>query len=328
MSKNIIEVCGLVKKFESIIAVNKAGFNVEEGEIFGFLGPNGAGKSTTIKLLCTILKQNEGSVHINGYNTLSQPHRVRESVGIIFQDPSLDNNLTVVENLYFHAKLYHVPGRLIKERIEEALELVDMSERGNSLVRTLSGGMKRRVEIARGMLHAPRLLFLDEPTIGLDPQTRKQVWEYIGELRTKKGMTMFLTTHYMEEAEICSRIAIMDQGRIIALDTPGNLKRMVGGDVVTIKTGNPSGIKSQLDVNPGLQCEIIDNETIRIILSDSGKSIPTLFEKFGDEIREIDVKKTTLEDVFIKLTGRKIREEEGNAHRDRTKNFMKMRKEA
>jgi ABC-2 type transport system ATP-binding protein len=313
MNQPVIQVEHLTKKFKDLIAVNDVSFHVEEGEVFGFLGPNGAGKTTTIKIICTIMRQTSGEVTLNGLSTLHDQASVRRSVGLIFQEPSLDNNLTVWENLYFHSRLYHIPRREIKQRIEDALLLVGLSERKKDIVRILSGGMKRRVEIARGILHAPRILFLDEPTVGLDPQTRKYIWEYVLALKEREKMTMFLTTHYMEEAEYCDRIAVIDHGQIIALDTPAKLKELVHGDLVAIITRDNKRACALLTEKTNFKPEIVGDE-LRMYIRDSRDRIPVLFKLLGDDIIELDVKKTSLDDVFIHLTGRRIREEEASAH--------------
>lgn len=319
----IIRVEHLHKSFGNNDAVKDVSFAVQEGEIFGLLGPNGAGKSTTIKILVTILKADKGRASINGYDVDRQQNKVRESVGIIFQDPSLDDRLTTWENLYFHSKLYHVPDREIKNRIENALELVGLQEKRRDLVGTFSGGMKRRLEIARGIIHTPKVLFLDEPTIGLDPQTRKHIWQYLADLRAKEKLTMFLTTHYMEEAEICDRIAILDNGKIIALDSPQNLKQKVQNDVVTLVSDDNQAIDQIIWENFGLPSMEEDN-SLKISVPDGRTFLPRLFELAGGKIFSVDIKKPTLEDVFIKLTGRKIREEEASPT-DRMRNSSRRR---
>ncbi|MFA7707723.1 MAG: ATP-binding cassette domain-containing protein [Candidatus Pacearchaeota archaeon] len=225
-SKKIIEVHNLVKKFDKFTAVNDISFNVKEGEIFAFLGPNGAGKTTTIKMLTTLLHSTSGEIKINGFSPMTQKDAVRHSFGIVFQDPSLDDELTAYENMEFHAVLYHVKTEIRKERIEELLKLVELWDRKNNKVKTFSGGMKRRLEIARGLIHHPKILFLDEPTIGLDPQTRNFLWNYIKEMNKKEKMTVFLTTHYMDEAErIADRIVIIDHGKIIKIGTGNEIKK-------------------------------------------------------------------------------------------------------
>src|SRR5512135_2491845 len=233
---NIISVQNLVKRFKTLNAVNGISFSVDEGEVFGFLGPNGAGKTTTISILCTLLSPTSGKAEIAGFDCARKPDQVRASIGLIFQDTTLDVGLTAYENLKFHAYLYNLDGKLAEKRIDEMLTVVELQARKHDLIKNFSGGMKRRLEIARGLLHYPRVLFLDEPTIGLDPQTRNTIWDFIHTLREKEKITIFMTTHYMEEAENCGRIAIVDHGRIIALDTPGRLKQMVHGDVIHMTT--------------------------------------------------------------------------------------------
>ena len=218
-----IEVSHLVKTFNGLTAVNDLSFRVEPGELFGFLGPNGAGKTTTINILCTLLAPASGAAWVAGYDCLSQPRQVRQSIGIIFQDPSLDERLTAWENLEFHGMIYHMPSPLRRRRMEEVLKLVELWDRRHDIVRTFSGGMKRRLEVARGLMHQPKVLFLDEPTIGLDPQTRRRTWETLEKLRLDRQMTFFLTTHSMEEASQCDRVAILDSGRLMALDSPQKL---------------------------------------------------------------------------------------------------------
>src|SRR6516164_2938135 len=242
----IIEVAGLGKDFGNFTAVATIDFEVFGREIFGFLGPNGAGKSTTINMLATLLRPTRGRATLAGYDIVAQPTGVRQSIGMVFQDPSLDNRLTADENLHFHAMLYNVPRRIREERTEQVLNIVGLTDRRRSLVRTFSGGMKRRLEIARGLLHHPKVLFLDEPTVGLDPQTRNAIWEHVRKLRDEIGITVFMTTHYLDEAENCDRIAIIDHGKVQALDTPAALKRRVGGDVIIV-TGD-QGLRHDLAV--------------------------------------------------------------------------------
>src|SRR5215510_12372465 len=234
MPDDVIRVENLVKKFGAITAVDGIQLDVQAGQIFGFLGPNGAGKSTTIKILATLLKPTSGKAAVAGYDVLTKPTEVRKSIGLVFQDQSLDDRLTAEENLWFHAMLYDLPSDVFTKRLEDVLRLVDLLDRRKSLVRTFSGGMKRRLEIARGLLHHPKVLFLDEPTLGLDPQTRNAIWKHVKALREEKGTTVFMTTHYMEEAEHCDKIAIIDHGKIQATDSPAMLKRMIGGDTIIV----------------------------------------------------------------------------------------------
>ena len=231
-----IEVSGLVKTYGEVEAVQGVSFAVARGEVFGFLGPNGAGKSTTINMLCTLAKPTAGSATVAGYDVIAQRDDVRRHIGLVFQDPTLDGYLSAKENLRLHAELYGVERALVAPRMRQVLEMVGLWERRDSAVTTFSGGMRRRLEIARGLMHSPRILFLDEPTIGLDPQTRSSIWSYIKLLKETEDITIFMTTHYMDEAEYCDRIAIMDQGEIVALDSPETLKASVAADRVRIET--------------------------------------------------------------------------------------------
>lgn len=225
----IIQVSSLTKKFDDFIAVNDVSFNIPKGEIFAFLGPNGAGKTTTIKMLTTLLKPTQGKVIIAGFDTVNHPDNVRSSFGIVFQDPSLDDELTAQENMEFHGVLYHIPKEIRRSRIKQLLEFVGLWDRKDDLVKHFSGGMKRRLEIARGLIHHPKVLFLDEPTLGLDPQTRNHIWDYIQKLNKEEQMTIFLTTHYMEDAEkVAHKIAVIDNGQIIAQGSAGELKEKTG----------------------------------------------------------------------------------------------------
>ncbi len=312
----VIEVKGLSRKFGDFTAVNDVSFEVAEGEIFGFLGPNGAGKSTTINMLCTLLKTTSGSAAVDGFDVATQQDMVRRSIGLIFQDPTLDERLTGWQNLQFHAMLYDVPTETFQERSAELLEMVELTDKVRESVKAFSGGMKRRLEIARGLLHHPKVLFLDEPTIGLDPQTRRHIWEYLSKVRDLEGLTLFLTTHYMEEAEICDRIAVIDHGEIVALDTPEKLKGMVGGDVVTLCTDDDARAVEILDgMGVGHQQT---EEGLRVEIDHGDRFIPTVLRAMDEAqprltITSVNLRRPTLEDVFIKLTGRAIREEEAGA---------------
>jgi ABC-2 type transport system ATP-binding protein len=303
-----IEVAELARRFGEVEAVRGISFQVEEGEVFGFLGPNGAGKTTTIRMLCTLLRPTGGRALVNGFDVLTQPMQVRRSIGIIFQDPSLDDRLTAEENLRFHGMIYHMPRAARAERTTQVLEMVDLLGRRRDLVRTFSGGMKRRLEIARGLMHLPRVLFLDEPTLGLDPQTRSHIWEYVLRLRRDQQLTVFLTTHYMEEAEHCDRIAVIDHGQIIALDTPEHLRQQVGGDIVSLRTDDDETLARQIGEHyrmtvrrdaDGLHLEVADGETF----------VPRLLQQLPGRVQAVSVRRPTLDDVFLKLTGREIREE-------------------
>ena len=306
----MVEVENLSKNFGNLVAVNGISFEVPPGEVFGFLGPNGAGKTTTISMLCTLLKPTAGRATINGYDVHTRRHQVRKSIGLLFQDPSLDDKLTARENLEFHAVVYHVPRSIRKERLKEVLDMVSLTDRADDRVETFSGGMKRRLEIARGLLHYPKVLFLDEPTIGLDPQTRNYIWEYIEDLKRREGITIFLTTHYMEEAEHCDRIAVIDLGNIIALDTPERLKDIIGGDVIKLKTADDDSAKEEL-TRKFSDLEMIDDPECKLCFKTQkgDEFIPDLIRDFGTQIVSVNVHRPTLDDVFLKLTGKEIREE-------------------
>lgn len=299
----------LSRRFGSVEAVKDVSFSVRRGEAFGFLGPNGAGKTTTIRMLCTLLRPTAGRALVDGFDVMLRPMDVRRSIGIIFQDPSLDERLTAAENLRFHAMIYHLPRRDRQKRIDDVLALVDLSDRAGDLVKTFSGGMKRRLEIARGLMHLPKVLFLDEPTIGLDPQTRAHIWQYLQRLRRERGVTMFLTTHYMEEAEQCERIAVIDNARIIALDTPEGLKSQVGGDIITVRTADEAAMERVIRDRYRLSVRR-DASGIHIEVGDGASFIPELLAGLPPgEVRAVSVRRPTLDDVFLKLTGREIREE-------------------
>lgn len=308
-----IEVKDLVKIYPgNIRAVDGLSFYVKKGEIFGLLGPNGAGKTTTISILATLLKPTSGTARVMGYDVVRESSSVRRHIGIVFQDFSLDNWLTARENLEFHARIYGIPKDIREKKIDEILRMVGLKERENTLVRYFSGGMKRRLEIARGLLHRPDILFLDEPTLGLDVQTRRFVWEYIRQLNEEHGITILLTTHYMEEADyLCDRILIIDYGRKIAEGTPDELKSLVGGDTLELE-GNIPEISNVLR-EMGFTDIAIRRDRVIVVLKDSPHVIPQIIEKIVR--REISVKglylrRASLDDVFLKLTGRRIRDEE------------------
>jgi ABC-2 type transport system ATP-binding protein len=305
----VIQAEGLVKRYGQIEAVRGIDLEVRKGEIFGFLGPNGAGKSTTISILCTLLTPSAGSAHVAGIDVMRDPARVRQRIGLVFQDPSLDDQLTGRENLEFHAFIYSVPAADRHRRIDEMLALLQLTDRATSLVRTYSGGMKRRLEIARGMLHQPQVLFLDEPTLGLDPQTRQSIWTHLNQLRDTKGITIFMTTHYMDEAEFCDRIAIIDRGMIVALGTPDELKAMVGGDVVTITSSRPDDAAAEIESVLGLT-PVRDNGSLRIEVPDAKVFVPRLIRELSAPVDTVTLRRPSLDDVFLKLTGRVIRDEE------------------
>jgi len=305
---SIIQVRDLTKSYGDFLAVDGVSFDVAEREIFGFLGPNGAGKTTTINMLATLLKPTRGSATLAGYDISSQANGVRQSIGTVFQDPSLDDRLTAEENLRFHAMLYNVPRSIRAQRMNEVLAIVGLSDRRRSLVRTFSGGMKRRLEIARGLMHHPKVLFLDEPTIGLDPQTRNAIWEHVRRLREEVGIAVFMTTHYMDEAENCDRIAIIDHGKIQALDTPEALKRMVGGDKIIV-VGDPA-LHEDLAARYGVAVQKVDG-TLHFHVEGGAEFVPRVVVDFKERIRSIQVKQPSLDDVFLKLTGHAIPEQEG-----------------
>jgi ABC-2 type transport system ATP-binding protein len=313
LNDKIVSVQKLTKKFGDLVAVDEVSFEVQKGEVFGFLGPNGAGKTTTINILCTLMKPTSGTATINDYSIVDERTRVRESIGLVFQDPSLDDRLTALENLEFHAFVYNVPRDVRGERIAEVLDMVGLTSRARDWVETFSGGMKRRLEIARGLLHYPHVLFLDEPTIGLDPQTRNYIWEYINNLRKRESITLFLTTHYMEEAEHCDRIAIIDNGKIIALDTPENLKDGIGGDVIKLRTDDDERAREEIrEKYPSV--EMIPDPECLCFKTDKGEAFVVNFiRNFDVEILAINVHRPTLDDVFLSLTGREIRVEGADA---------------
>src|SRR2546430_9047015 len=305
----VIEAKGLVKKYGEREAVRGIGLQVAPGEIFGFLGPNGAGKSTTISMLCTLLSPTAGTARVAGIDVVHDPARVRQKIGLVFQDPSLDDQLTGRENLEFHAFIYSVPAEVRRARIDQMLELLQLTDRASSQVRTYSGGMKRRLEIARGMLHEPQILFLDEPTLGLDPQTRQSIWTHLNQLRDSKGITIFMTTHYMDAAEFCARIAIIDQGKIVALGTPDELKAMVGGDVVTITSTAPGAAAKEIEDMLGVT-PIRDDGSLRMEVPDAKVFVPRLVRELSAPVDTVTLRRPSLDDVFLKLTGRAIRDEE------------------
>lgn len=312
---SIIEVRDLVKEYGDLVAVRGISFAVERGEIFGFLGPNGAGKTTTINILCTLLAPTSGSAVLDGCDVVKNRERVRESIGLVFQDPSLDDRLTARENLEFHAYAYRVPKDERSERIREVLEMVELLDRAKDRVETFSGGMKRRLEIARGLLHYPKVLFLDEPTIGLDPQTRNSIWSYIHDLKKRHDITIFLTTHYMDEAENCSRIAIIDYGEIIAMDTPEGLKGQVGGDVVKVTTEDDIEAERVLIEDFGVTM-IQDRECLCFEVESGERFIPRFIRDFPVAVSSISLHRPTLDDVFLKLTGHEIRPEGADSKAD------------
>lgn len=303
---NSIEVKNFTKNFGDFTAVNNISFEVEQGTIFGFLGPNGAGKSTTINTLCTIQDKTSGELFINGYDVSRQKEQVRNDIGIVFQESTLDDKLTIEENLRLHCDFYRVPKNEVKERIDFVLDLVDLEERRKTPVKSLSGGMKRRAEIARGLVHYPKVLFLDEPTTGLDPQTRSNVWEYIYRLQKQKNITIFLTTHYMEEAEICQKVAIIDKGRIVAHDTPYNLKKQYTSTIMKIETEDMDTLENYLAVK-NLKYKTVDN-LVTTYVNNSEQILEVLADN-KHIINDLEITKGSLNDVFLAITGKEIREQ-------------------
>lgn len=311
MKMPIIKVENLVKKFGNITAVNNVSFAVDEGTIFGFLGPNGAGKTTTINILCALLSPTSGTAFVNGYDCFKESASVRKSIGIVFQDTTLDKDLTAEENLIFHAYLYNVEKSERRKRVEEVLKFVDLYNRKDDFVKKFSGGMKRRLEVARGLIHRPKVLFLDEPTLGLDPQSRTNLWEFITELPQKHEVTIFMTTHYMEEAEVCDNIAIIDNGKIIASNSPDELKKTVGGDVIYLKTKDNEKAKDEIEKLLNVEASIKNGELFLSTVKGEA-CIPELIRTLGDIVQSVRLQRPTLNDVFLKLTGKTIREIEGS----------------
>lgn len=304
----IIKVESLTRKFGTITAVDGISFEVQKGTIFGFLGPNGAGKTTTINILCTLLSPTSGRAIIDEHDCMTEPSKVRNKIGIVFQDNTLDKELTAYENLLFHAYLYNISKKERKTRIEDALHFVSLYDRKDEPVKRYSGGMKRRLEVARSIIHQPKILFLDEPTLGLDPQSRANLWEFISELPKKQDVTIFMTTHYMEEAEICDKIAIIDKGRIIAHGSPDELKKMVGGDVIYLKTRDNASAISDIRNIMNLEPEEKNGE-IFISVTRGDACIPELISVLSDKVISVRLQRPTLNDVFLKLTGKAIRAE-------------------
>jgi ABC-2 type transport system ATP-binding protein len=306
-----VEVRGLTKSYGDVEAVRGIEFEVAAGETFGFLGPNGAGKSTTINMLCTLTRPSGGHALVAGHDVVGERDQVRRNIGLVFQDTTLDGYLTAEQNLRLHAELYGVPREMVAPRMREVLEMVGLWDRRTSRVNTFSGGMKRRLEIARGLLHSPRVLFLDEPTVGLDPQTRSLIWGYIRELHEREDITIFLTTHYMDEAEYCDRIAIMDNGRIIVLDTPEALKASVGQDRVQIHTVDDAGAIAALRERFDIEARIAEG-AVTFGVASGEQFVPRLFAELGVPIRSVSVARPSLDDVFMSYTGTTIRDAESS----------------
>jgi len=312
-----IEIKNLIKDFNGLRAVNNISFEVKEGEIFGLLGPNGAGKTTTIKILATLLKPTKGEAKVCGFDILKQKDEVRNSIGIVFQEPALDNRLTGRENLDFHARLYGLSKEIRQRRMKEVLNLVGLEDKADVLVINYSGGMQRRLEIARGLMHYPKVLFLDEPTLGLDPQTRHHIWDYILKLNQKERITIILTTHYMEEADyLCQRVGIIDFGKIVALDTPQNLKNILGGDVISIEAVPQKAAFEIFKKLPWVKRIKQYSNFINLNVERGENKIPLLMKIDPKEeafkVKTVNLRKPTLEDVFLHFTGKTIRETEAS----------------
>ena len=304
-----VETEALRKEFGELVAVEGLDLRIEEGEIFGLLGPNGAGKTTTLSMLATLVKPTSGTGRVNGYDIVKHPDQVRRSIGIVFQDPSSDDILTGRENLYLHALMFGVPKNERKQRIEHVLGLVDLQDRANDLVKKYSGGMRRRLELARGLLHNPRILFLDEPTLGLDPQTREHIWAYIENLVKSERVTVIITTHYMDEADrLCNRVAIIDNGKIGALDKPSALKTKVGGEIIKLRTRSPK-LESIKDLDY-VYSVAQSGSTLLLTVKDASAHLQEILAKIGN-VDSVEVRTPTLNDVFLHYTGREIREESG-----------------
>jgi ABC-2 type transport system ATP-binding protein len=307
-----VAVEGLSKRYGDLEAVKGVEFEVAPGEVFGFLGPNGAGKTTTIGMLCTLVRPTGGVARVAGHDIVGARDEVRRNIGLVFQDPTLDAYLTAEQNLRFHGELYGLPREAMSERIGQVLEMVGLTDRKDSKVETFSGGMKRRLEIARGLLHSPRVLFLDEPTVGLDPQTRAAIWGYIKQLKDTEDITIFLTTHYMEEAEYCDRIAIIDHGEIVVLDTPENLKGSVGKDRVQIATGDDEAAIAALKARFGIDAGVHEG-SVTFAVPSGEAFVPRLFAELGVPIRSVHVARPSLDDVFMNYTGTTIRDAEAGS---------------
>ncbi len=318
-----IAVHGLAKSYDEVHAVRGVDFEVAAGEVFGFLGPNGAGKTTTINMLCTLVKPTAGSASVAGHDVVRERDDVRRNIGLVFQDPTLDNYLTGAQNLKLHAELYGIQSDLVYPRMRQVLEMVGLWERKDSPAGTYSGGMRRRLEIARGMMHSPRVLFLDEPTIGLDPQTRRSIWTYIRELQEREEITIFMTTHYMDEAEWCDRIAIMDNGKIVALDAPGTLKAQVGKDRVMIHTEDDEAAIEALRERFGIEARMAEG-AVTFGVPGGEEFVPRLFAELGVPIEAVSVSRPTLDDVFMSYTGTTIRDAEEDAGKNRNRMMMQM----
>lgn len=312
-----IKTKDLTKKFGELVAVDRVSLEIDQGELFGMLGPNGAGKTTLAKMLSTLLKPTSGSAEIWGNDVVLKQDDVRRNIGFVFQDPSVDDKLTARENLDFHARMYRMSKELREKRIDEVLDLVDLTDKADIQLEVYSGGMQRRLEIARGLMHHPKVLFLDEPTLGLDVQTRRHIWDYIKTLNRKEGVSVLLMTHYMEEADyLCGRIAIIDMGKIIALDTPQNLKALIGADVISIEAEHNGELGTLLQSFDWVDWVTEEGAVMNLGVKDGRARVPEVVVaayKAGITINSISLHEPDLEDVFLKFTGKKMREGEGDA---------------
>ncbi|HTT94346.1 MAG TPA: ATP-binding cassette domain-containing protein [Solirubrobacterales bacterium] len=321
MPNPAISVEDLRKRFGDFEAVKGVNFEVATGEVFGFLGPNGAGKTTTINMLCTLTRPSAGSARVAGFDVVAARDDVRRHIGLVFQDQTLDGYLSAEQNLRLHAELYGVEKSVVAPRMRQVLEMVGLWERRGSQVMTFSGGMRRRLEIARGLMHSPRVLFLDEPTIGLDPQTRASIWSYIRQLQQQEEITIFMTTHYMDEAEFCGRIAIMDHGEIVALDTPAALKEAVGADRIRIETADDERAIAALGERFGLEATVSEG-AVSFAVADGEEFVPRLFAELEVPIKAVSLSRPTLDDVFMSHTGSTIRDAEESGAKNRNRAVM------
>lgn len=319
---DIIKTNNLTKKFNDLTAVDNISFSVKKGEIFGFLGPNGAGKTTTIKMLITLLNPTNGSAEIAGFDIIKKRDEVRQNIGVVFQEPALDTELTGKENLDFHARMYALSKEKRKTRINDVLKLVDLMDKKDVFVKNYSGGMKRRLEIARGLMHSPTVLFLDEPTLGLDAQTRRAIWEYVKKMNKEEGTTIFLTTHYMDEADyLCDRIGIIDHGKILVIDSIDNLKNSVGNDIITLSCSDMDKLVKKLKEQSWISKIKQHDSFLTLGVEKGDEKIPIVIEiaqSLNIKIKSISVRKPTLDDVFLSFTGRMMRDQETQTNKERT----------
>jgi ABC-2 type transport system ATP-binding protein len=301
----VIEISDLRHRYGEREALRGVTFRVDRGEIFALLGPNGGGKTTLFKILSTLMRPVFGTVHVLGHDLGREAPAVRSRLGVVFQNPGLDPKLTVAENLVHHGHLYGLGGRALRQRVQQVLDDLDLAERADDLVETLSGGLARRTELARGLLHAPELLLLDEPSTGLDPGARRDFSQHLRELRDRGGVTVVLTTHYMEEAERADRVAVLHEGSLVALGTADELKRSVGGDVVVIEAEAPADLREKVRARFGLEAQVVDG-TLRVERERGHELVRDVVEAFPGEVRSVTFGRPTLEDVFVHVTGRRF----------------------